>query len=169
MEAATRDLPPTPFARPEGITDREICKLSGKLPTEFCVNRMTEHFIAGTEPTQKDDLFQQIRIDPRTGLLTPKECAINDAILKTFAIFPPDLRTWARENGWPEPPRTVSPRCSTETQNREGEWLMIQKPHDGDSFELDPLVPNESEKITLETEASQSISSVEWFVDGKSF
>ncbi|MBU1089489.1 penicillin-binding protein 1C [Patescibacteria group bacterium] len=163
MLAATRDLSPRNFPRPSGITKTEICSLSGKLPTEYCQHTLTEFFITGTEPTDSDDIFQPIEIDTRNGLLS-NNCPAEVIKTDIFAIFPLELQKWARENGWIEPPRDYSPLCQNEKSNSLKSKLEITKPP-YDSFQLDPLVPDENEKIIFEARGSQNLSKIEWWVD----
>ncbi len=42
------------------------------------------------------------------------------------------------------------------------------QPQPGDSILLDPLVPDEYENMIFEARAPQSVSEIEWFVDGAS-
>ena len=65
------------YDRPPGIVDRVICQPSGLLPTDNCQDQRSEIFVAGTEPTVSDNIWQSFDIDRETGLLagptTPPE------------------------------------------------------------------------------------------------
>lgn len=167
MIAAMRDQPKFPFGRPEGITKREICKLSGKLLTEYCPHKIKEWFIAGTEPTAYDDLYIPVEIDTRNGLLAGQDCPAEFKKREIFVIFPPELKTWARENGWPSPPSQSSPLCLPE-KDMTGNWLIIEKPNQGETFLLDPMIPDENEKIILTASAGNEIEKIEWFINNQS-
>jgi penicillin-binding protein 1C len=172
MLAATRFSPPHAFVMPAGITRLSICTLSGKLPTPDCPNTMMESFIAGTEPTQRDDIFHSIALDARNGLLASSACPSRYVTQKVFAIFPPDTAKWARENRWPQPPTTFSPLCegtSTAPANSppSQHWLEITSPHVGDSFQLDPLIPPSRQQVILEASAGSDVRTVQWYVDGQ--
>ncbi|OGJ80926.1 penicillin-binding protein 1C [Candidatus Peribacteria bacterium RIFOXYC2_FULL_58_10] len=169
LKAAGR-YPPKDFARPEGIADLAVCALSGKLPTPLCPHTITEHFIEGTEPTEPDDIFQSVSIDTRNGLLASADCLREFVRAETFAVFPKDSVQWALENGWPAPPRSLSPLCertSSPSSKQPASWILITEPKANDSFALDPLVPDASEQIIFEAQASRDIERIEWFVDGK--
>lgn len=159
MLAATKGFLPHSFQKPLGIQSIEICRLSGKLPTKYCPHTINEFFASGTQPKTFDDIFQPFQIDTRNNLLAidGHESFIEE---KIFAVFPGELQKWARENGWELPPRTYSPLTSS--------VLTITKPHANDSFQLDPLIPDENEKIIFEARASKNITTVEWWVDGVS-
>lgn len=167
MIAAMKNLSKSSFKQPEGIIEREICTLSGKLPTEYCPHKMMELFIHGAEPTNYDDIYVPIELDTRTGYLAGQDCPEEFTQTEIFVLFPPELKTWARENGWPSPPTRYSPLCLP-TEAKTGSWLTIEKPNQGESFLLDPMIPDENEKIILSASASDDIEQVEWFIDGRS-
>lgn len=167
MLATERDLPEKTFAKPSGIVEKEVCHLSGKLPTDLCNDRIIEHFIAGTEPRTQDDLWKSLTLDRRNGLLASDSCPSEFIEKRTFAVFPTSLSRWARDEGWPDPPHEFSPLCprTSEPGSPTGE-LRISHPRNGDVFELDPLVPDEFEKLLLEAEGL--VTSVEWFINDTS-
>jgi penicillin-binding protein 1C len=168
MLLASRGLPPTPFVRPLGIVDSTICRLSGKLPTALCPARLTEHFIAGTEPKEKDDLYQEISIDRRNNLRAGQTCDPQEVRSETYAVFPPELQKWARENGWKQPPTEFSPLCGGTAgvpPVRQEQWLEITLPRPTASFLLDPLIPIKDQRITFEARADESVRTIEWRVN----
>ncbi|HLD71019.1 MAG TPA: penicillin-binding transpeptidase domain-containing protein, partial [Candidatus Peribacteraceae bacterium] len=169
MLASLRGIPPSNFVRPSGIKDVTICRLSGLLPSKYCPQKIQEWFIDGTEPTKEDDLYRQVSIDKRNGLLGDG-CPAPHAEPRVFAFFPSELKTWARENGWKQPPTTQSPLCTTSASSSEilKTWITIERPHAGDSFLLDPMIPDESERIIFLANGSDDLDAAEWFVDGKS-
>ncbi len=170
MEEAMKRLEKKSFARPDGIVDREICRLSGKLPTELCTERLTEHFIAGTEPREFDDMFVNLAIDSRNNLRAGQSCNKKYTEQKAFTVFPPELRKWARENNWKQPPENYSPLCPATTDptdpTKPQEPLIITRPSPGASYLLDPLIPDDQELIVFEAMAQTDIKTLTWFVDG---
>jgi penicillin-binding protein 1C len=174
MAEAMRNLPARPFPEPPGITRRTICRLSGKLPTPACPHTIEEVFVAGTEPLEHDDLHQVVTIDRRNGLRAGEACPEEFVLRQLFTIFPPEVRPWSREHGFREPPSVFSPLCPSTAFSMfhtpfsipSEDTLTITKPHHGDSFLLDPLIPDESEKITLEARAPVGVESVVWHING---
>jgi penicillin-binding protein 1C len=177
MEAAAKGHPEEEFPQPQGLKQLTICRLSGKLPTPECPHKMEEWFMVGKEPTEQDDMYRRIAIDTRNGLLASETCPKEFVTEKVMAVFPPGLRTWAFENGWPQPPREYSTLCppNSSTPNpsstggggyAEGPWLTIIRPQPNDSYKLEPMIPNDSEKIIFRAQADASVSKIEWFVDG---
>jgi penicillin-binding protein 1C len=167
MIAAMKNLSKKSFKQPEDIIQREICKLSGKLPTKYCPHKMMEWFINGTEPKDHDDLYSPVEIDSRNNYMAGQDCPGEFTETEVFVLFPPELKTWARENGWPSPPTRYSPLCLPR-EEKTGSWLTIEKPNKGESFLLDPMIPDENEKIILTASASDDIEEIEWYIDGKS-
>lgn len=163
MTDVLRTVPPATFVRPPGIAEAVICRMSGKLRTPDCPDLVEESFIAGTVPTEKDDIFQRLQIDTRNGLLAGPDCPEMLVAERVFAVFPPDVRAWARRNGWPEAPVQASPLCSGAQMDEVS--LVITEPRAGDSFRLDPLIPDASEKIVFAARATGDIPSVTWLVD----
>jgi penicillin-binding protein 1C len=171
MMAAIRGFPPHFIDRPDGIVDRTICRLSGKLPTDLCTDVLREHFIAGSEPTKPDDMYQSIAIDSRNNLLADTSCPASVVRNSVFTVFPLDLQRWARERGFPIPPTTVSPLCGgtgSVASQPEQAMLEITLPRPGTAFRLDPLIPLSGQNVTLEARAGGDIKDVHWFVDGVS-
>ncbi|MGH2472902.1 MAG: transglycosylase domain-containing protein [Candidatus Limnocylindria bacterium] len=88
MKTVVGQLPPDWYARPEGIVDKVVCvnpsKLggngSGLLPGPSCPFRMTEKFVAGTEPKTDDRAFYT-------------SCGIQ--MRAPFADWQRDYNTWA--------------------------------------------------------------------------
>ncbi|MBP9773538.1 MAG: penicillin-binding protein 1C [Candidatus Peribacteraceae bacterium] len=168
MLEATRYLPRTWLTKPANIIDRDICMLSGLLPTDDCKQRMTEHFIAGTEPTKFDTIYQRIAIDKRNGLKASENCDATFVEERVFTNFAPELLQWARANRYPLPPREFSPLCAQSTQHQPGEsWLEILRPYPNDSYKIDPLIPAVSQQVLLMGQASDDIATADWYVDGK--
>jgi len=168
MDAASSGLPRQGFARPETIEQAPICLLSGKVPSALCTATGREWFKRGTEPQDEDTMHRLVRIDTRNGLLATADCAPSVTIEKQVIDFPPELQKWARENNWLLPPSTYSPLCDLqENSSHTNETVLkITRPHDSDHFQLDPLVPDASEKIVLEAQAPRTVRSVTWKVDG---
>jgi len=164
MEAAMSGLSTNSFARPSGIVRQEICRLSGKLPTSLCPHTLSEYFIAGTEPKDSDDVYQRLAIDQRNGLLAGETCDSRHVKQEDFTAFPLELEKWARESGYKLPPKDYSPFCPKSGEQSGTRLLQITRPAAGDSFRLDPLVPDENEKIILEARAAGDIKSVVWSV-----
>ena len=104
MEAALADVPARPFARPADVTTREVCKLSGLLPTPECPEKIQAIFAPGTIPTKADDLFRRVEVCKVNGKLAFDLVPANARESKVFVVFPPPDADWGPKNGYPGPP-----------------------------------------------------------------
>jgi len=113
MEYALQDEASVPFPRPEGLIEKSVCALSGKLPTAgssaaHCP-AVTELFIPGTEPTERCDIHQAFLVNRETGRLctvhTPPELCEE----RVYEVYPPEAADWIAslpEDNRPETPPT---------------------------------------------------------------
>ena len=70
------DNNPTLFPRPQGITEKVVCTVSGTEPSEFCPQQRPEFFAADQPPLKKEnDLWKKARVDTWTGLTASAECS----------------------------------------------------------------------------------------------
>ncbi len=97
------DLPVEDWETPDSIRTVTVCRISGSLPTEYCPT-YEDIFIAGTEPTQTDNMYRPYQINRDNGLLAT---VYTDAALveeRVYPIFPPEAADWVRENNIAQPP-----------------------------------------------------------------
>ncbi|MDE3089687.1 MAG: PBP1A family penicillin-binding protein [Chloroflexota bacterium] len=112
MERALAGTPVKDFLIPPGMVRIEVCNESGGLPTDLCPpdHRHTDIFLAEQAPTQRDNVWQKIKIDRTNGLLGSDGCP--DLVdEKVFAVYPPEARQWAIDHAIPQPPTERSPNC----------------------------------------------------------
>ncbi len=148
MRAALTGQPDQPFVRPEGLVQAQVCTLSGMLPTQLCPNTSTEWFIAGSEPTQPDTLYQQVEVDG----------------LPVIALdLPAPAFPWARSQGLP-----LLADLSTAPVSQASSLVMISPAADITyrlSADLDP----QSQQIPIQAESRQALTSLSVIVDGNVF
>ena len=93
MEYALQNEESVPFARPDGLVERAVCAVSGKLPTEHCPT-VNELFIPGTEPAERCGIHQVFRVNRETGRLctvyTPPELCEE----RVYEVYPPEAADW---------------------------------------------------------------------------
>ena len=99
-------LPAVWYDRPPGVTTRVVCMPSGLLPSESCPgsSQRNEIFIAGTEPTMTDTIWQTFEIDTETGRLASALTPPERIERRVFQILPQEAADWVRENRIPQPP-----------------------------------------------------------------
>jgi 1A family penicillin-binding protein len=104
METALAGTPPRQFERPSGIVEREVCALSGLLPSPDCPQRVKEIFGPTNQPTKQDDLYRRVDICLINGKLANEFTPPNARESRAFVVFPEPYRAWAAQNGYPPPP-----------------------------------------------------------------
>jgi 1A family penicillin-binding protein len=104
METALAGQPPRPFPRPPGIVEREVCALSGLLPSPDCPQRVTELFTSSNLPTKQDDLFKKAEVCRINGKLANDFVPANARESRVFVTFPDPYKPWAAQHGYLPPP-----------------------------------------------------------------
>lgn len=154
------------FYQPEGIKKVEICKISGLLPDTLCQEKMREKFITGTEPKEKSHLHVKVPIDTRNGLRAGSTCPSEFVQTVVVINYPPELYSWAVEDGQKVLPRQFSPLCRSYQQNSDALYVYIVYPKEKSLFESAPLIVTD-QAIVFEVNISSAIEEVEWYVDDK--
>lgn len=108
MQRYHEGLPARWYDRPATVTSRAVCEPSGLLPGGNCARQRTEIFIAGTEPTVQDNIWQAFDLDSDTGLLATPATPPERRVTQVFQILPPEADDWVRESGIPQPPKEQS-------------------------------------------------------------
>ncbi len=104
MQKYHEGLPATWYDQPEGIVARVVCQPSGLLPTDQCQEQRSEIFVAGTEPTVSDNVWQEFEIDRETGLLAGPTTPLERIEKRVYQVLPREAADWVRDNGIPQPP-----------------------------------------------------------------
>ncbi len=149
MVAAHQATPPA-FARPADITDVQVCAPSGLLPTRYCGRVHTEHFIAGTEPTQVDDQFQPLVVDLATGLLADATTPAERRAERVYWVLPPAYQEWMLAQGVPIPPPVAqAAQPATMTAGLGEGPLILTAPTSNTAYRIHPGVPRERQRIEV--------------------
>jgi len=163
MRGLLQGRPDHPFARPDGLTQVEVCDLSGLLPTSACQHTRTEWFIAGTEPTQADTTYQQVWIDTLTNALTNDSTPSERRQLITVLNLPVEAQAWARAQGLP---LLADYSQTSENFSQQNNQLVLLSPHSNTVYRVDPNLDLSSQQIQIEVAAGQGISQVAIWIDG---
>ena len=182
MEAALKGRPVREFERPDGLVEVEVCALSGLLPEPDCPHRVTELFLAGTEPAESCAMHQRIAVDRATGLRASAATPPEQIVERVYTILPPEAQEWGRQQGIQEPPLvepsavsyqpSANPESKTailsETKDQNPKLLMVG-PDSGAVYQLDRGLPRESQRIAVSAVAGGGAALVEvvLYVDGR--
>jgi membrane carboxypeptidase/penicillin-binding protein PbpC len=174
METALKNTPARDFERPEGLVDLDVCATSGLLPTAYCPFTKRETFIAGTEPTQPDNLYVPVEIDVATGLPATENTPRDRVATRVYLVLPAEAREWARDNGIPQLPIADSgfqgidgnpPSVIGNSQSA----IRITRPDDGAIYRLTPQTPIGSQRIPVQAIAADGVqvAQLTLLVDGQ--
>ncbi len=158
MREVLRGQPEVAFELPPGLVRREVCALSGMLPTPHCPNTRTEWFIEGTEPTEPDTFYQPFTIDTRTGHLADDTTPDEFRTEEVFIVLPQAARAWAARNGFRTPPLDVV---------EAGAGLRILSPDPFTVYELSRVLPPEAQRIRIGAAVAEGTARVTFTLNGE--
>jgi membrane carboxypeptidase/penicillin-binding protein len=104
MLAYHQDKPVEEWQRPRGLVEGRVDAVSGLLPTDATPRVITELFLDGTVPTQRDNVHQVFRVNRENGKLATVYTPPEKVEERIYEIYPPVADDWVRENGIPLPP-----------------------------------------------------------------
>jgi 1A family penicillin-binding protein len=186
MQEALKGKPVQDFTRPDGLIDLDVCATSGLLPTAYCPYTKREVFIAGTQPTQPDNLYQPIKIDVVTGQPATSDTPRDRIETRVFLVLPAEAREWARDNGIPQLTMNTTaplpgsageqmtndnqqsaPNAQSPTSNFQ---VRITRPDNGTIYRLTPQTPIETQRIPVQAIVADGIKlrTLTLLVDGQS-
>ena len=134
MARAHEALPAHEFPRPAGVTEREICVLSGAEPSPSCAETRAEVFSVDNLPLRADqDWLQEAEIDVNSGLLANAYCrdnVVTKPVVFLERVQDPQgqawLAQWAAERNIAQAPTA---ECTSAEQPPE---VKITSPASGD-------------------------------------
>ncbi len=103
LAEVSHGTPIVDFKQPKGIVTMSVDAFSGMKPGPFTTKTFSEIFIAGTEPTQPDDLHRTVDIDKASGKLWQDGCVGPKQTVGAldFSAVDADHANWQRaDNGW---------------------------------------------------------------------
>ncbi|MCD6285759.1 MAG: transglycosylase domain-containing protein [Anaerolineae bacterium] len=134
MARAHEGVPVHGFPRPAGVTEREICVLSGTEPSPSCAETRVEVFSVDNLPPRADqDWLQEAEIDVNSGLLANAYCrdnVVSKPVVFLDRVQDPQgqawLAQWAAERNIAQAPTA---ECTSAEQPPE---VKITSPASGD-------------------------------------
>ena len=103
LTEVTHGTPIVDFKQPNGLVQANVDAFSGMKPGPFTTRTVRELFIAGTQPTQSDDLHHTVQIDAASGLLWQDGCVgpMRTVGALDFSQVDAGRVNWQRaDNGW---------------------------------------------------------------------
>jgi membrane carboxypeptidase/penicillin-binding protein PbpC len=165
MQTVLNGQPALNFAPPGGLVGAEVCSPSGMVPTPLCPTRKRELFIAGTQPTTLDTMFQKFTLDSATGLLATDSTPPNRRLGQVFQVLPQEAREWALRHGIDQTSiadDTVSAQGADSQQT-----LRLLTPDPYTQYQLTPEIPFDAQKIRLRAAVPSSATSIAFWLDDR--
>ncbi|MBN1310073.1 MAG: PBP1A family penicillin-binding protein [Anaerolineae bacterium] len=163
MRTVLRGQPELEFERPSGLVQVEICSLSGLLPTPDCPYTRREWFIEGTQPTERDNIYQRVIVDAATGMPATNATPIERHDERIFLDLPPQAHGWARAAGLSLLPEAFD--AQTVLEDTADAWLMVITPDPQTIYRISSTIPLDAQKIRIVVAGTSDLDSVTIYLD----
>jgi penicillin-binding protein 1C len=166
FNALTQSLEKRWYTKPDSVRERDVCALSGMIPTPHCPSVKAEFYIPGKSPHLECNIHQQFTVDKETGARLCSRCRVGrEYETKVFEVWSPSIATWMERNGLsvdkiPEHHRGC-PELSA------GGGPVIHSPSENTEYVIRDGVALDHQKILLEASVSNSIRKIYWFLDSE--
>jgi len=154
------------FEKPQGVGIRQVCALSGELPSLDCPQTKEEFFIYGVSPSKVCQIHKIFDLDNKTGYTLCPHCRQNRKYhQKLFIKWYPKIATWMEREGYPIqkiPPHL--PDCPTVVV---GKRPIIRSPAANCEYYIREGIDKKHQKILLDASVSNDVAKLYWFVDGE--
>ena len=180
------------FTKPEHLKTREVCALTGTLPSPHCPTRKSDVYIPGISSVAICAVHKRIYIDEVTGYSLCSHCrnlpsnshqssvvsdqlqegsgaatniSLTDKYKKIFEEWPAEAATWLAKNGFAVPVLPEhNPLC---TGAIAGSAPVILSPTEDTVYYIRDGVPLAQQKIQLSASTSNRTQQLFWFLDGE--
>jgi penicillin-binding protein 1C len=169
MRSLLSGQPEEDFEQPPGLVQVEVCAISGLLPTEACPYRRTEWFLAGTQPTETDNVYQEVTIDRATGGLADEDMPLENQLSVVALNLPPQAHPWARSEGLVLYSDILNWTAAATDSATSAPALYIVSPAYNAVYRLATETSAESQRVRLEAASNQTLQNVSLYVDGALF
>ena len=154
------------FTRLGRVNTREVCSLSGLLPSSHCPTSKFDYYIPSVSPNTECSIHKGIYIDEGTGTTLCSHCRVGRTYRHAvFEEWPVAIGTWLKRNGFaiPEMPAHFS-AC---TGLVAGHSPIVISPSENSEYHIRSGIPLENQKISLQASVSNRTKQIFWFFDGQ--
>ncbi len=154
------------FTRAGRVNTREVCSLSGLLPTSNCPSLKFDYYIPSVSPNTACTNHKGIYVDERTGTTLCSHCRVGRTYRHAvFEEWPVAIGTWLKRNGFAI---TEMPAHFTScTGLVAGHCPVVISPSENSEYHIRPGIPLEDQKISLQASVSNRTKQIFWFLDGQ--
>ena len=154
------------FTRPGRVNTREVCSLSGMLPSSHCPTSKFDYYIPSVSPNTECSIHKGIYIDEEMGTTLCSHCRVGRTYRRAvFEEWPAAIGTWLKRNGFaiPEMPGHFSGCTGLVAGGRP----IVISPSENSEYQIRAGIPLENQKILLQASVSNRTKRVFWFLDGQ--
>lgn len=152
---------------PAGITEVDLCAVSGQLPTPLCQHRVRGGFIPGISPITACDIHREIMIDAATGLRVTRDDGRAGLQRRVHEFWPPEMLELFRKAGVPrKSPPPLEPSADALSMGESSHAPKIASPQSALVYTLQASSP-ERQTIPLRADAAPGVSRLFWFADSR--
>jgi penicillin-binding protein 1C len=162
MLAAMRGRTPEPLIDHTGLSNVEVCELSGERASDSCPHRRREWFTPSSEPRAQCQMHEVVAIDPHSSLRAGPAC--RERVQRVFERYPPEYENFARRAGRPLAPREFALRCPGPADALSNAAPELLFPSADAEFLLDPGLGSEQEIVFEARAAGERLT---FFVDDR--
>lgn len=153
------------FTPPKGIDYRLVCSETGKIPEDFCTDRVMDIFIPMVSSNEKCDHLKSVFVSEDEHEMYCTSCLpANGSKLKLVRNYSADLLAWMEENKIVHeelPPH--NPKC--ERVFSEDKPVITSPVNTMEFF----IIPADSQQMLLSCHAAMEVQKVYWFINDKLF
>ena len=154
------------FTRAGRTNTREVCSLSGMLPSSYCRSSKFDYYIPSVSPNTVCTIHKGIYIDERTGTTLCSHCRVGRTYRHAvFEEWPVAIGTWLKRNGFAIP--HLPGHFSECTGLVAGHNPVVTSPSENSEYHIRAGIPLENQKILLQASVSNRTKEVFWFLDGQ--
>ncbi len=168
---------------PQGYESVTLCRYTGKLANEQCLQTSNE-WVANDNLPEADDSFEMLWVDRRNGLLAGQWTPAGQLENRQFVNLPSLYRFWGRSRGLIPSPQSYStlnkkdPNFNYELVNLQHNGkqqlpedieISILSPRDNLQVTRLPDSPESSSSLAFHVELSQAVDQILWYVDNRPY
>ncbi len=152
-----RDKPPA------GVSQVELCAVSGQLPTPHCQHRLQGGFIPGVSPITPCEVHREVLLDPASGLRVAREDGRPGLRREVYEFWPPDLLEMFKLAGVPrKTPPPLEPSAASLASADAAAVPRIVSPRPALVYTLQAS-DAARQSIPLRADTAPGVSRVFWF------
>lgn len=154
------------FTRAGRVNTREVCSLSGMLPSSYCRSSKFDYYIPSVSPNTVCTIHKGIYVDERTGTTLCSHCRVGRTYRHAvFEEWPAAIGTWLKRNGFSI--TEMPSHFSSCTGLVAGHSPIVISPSENSEYHIRPGIPLEDQKISLQASVSNRTKQIFWFLDGQ--